>query len=90
MICDDIKSRRGMFEISHDALFQNLEAVSKLMSKMIIARAESMYSIGIIEYQAYSPLFRIVSEGENIPSYTIIVNKDEQGNINIKVEEIKL
>lgn len=63
--------RRGYFRVSMDLL---KDLPPKFFSNFIIFKAEVIYFGRIIEYYAYSNLFRELSEGEAAPHYVITMN----------------
>ena len=79
-------NRKGVFVIHNEILYRNPESVMALMSKVIVIRAEHLLMIHGIEYNAYSPLFREISQGEIIPTYEVITDSEN----NIYFEEQKL
>lgn len=76
---DDLKHRRGRFKITSDLINDSPETAMRVFGKMIIVRAEHSFVNDIIEYDAYSPLFRALSEGEKAPFYDFEV--DDEGPV---------
>ena len=77
----DLIKRAGKFKI-HIGLIrgENNHKLLRLFANTIIIRAEHKYFDGFIEYEALSPLFRQIEEGEVIPEYEITfttINADE-------------
>lgn len=66
-------NQKGKFTITRDLILQgDNRALLKLFSHMIIVRAEYLFMRDAIEYEALSPLFRVVDETEVQPNYVII------------------
>ena len=79
----DIDRHIGRFIIHMDMIESQPEIVRKIMSKMIITDARSMYHSQCIEYVAISErLFDYVRLGEIIPEYKVICERS--GN-NVKI-----
>jgi hypothetical protein len=63
----------GYFRMEDTLIRQAPDVIMALMGKMIIVKAEHLYYTGKFEYQALSPLFRMLKSGETIPHYEILV-----------------
>ena len=68
-----MKNRRGIFRISKEVLDNDWWVVLKLMSKVIVIRAEYILMNDYVVYHAYSPEFREVPDNETSPLYHIEV-----------------
>lgn len=77
----------GKFQIDH-AFIDDFDLMRDIMRDIIIIRAESMYDINAIVYTGLSRNFRRVDQGEIIPTYKIIITKDEFSNL-ISFEELQ-
>jgi hypothetical protein len=73
----DNDRRIGKFYISTELIEFNPEIVKKIMSRMIVVRAELLYHTFSIEYHAISSLFEPVNIGECTPEYTLIYNDND-------------
>lgn len=71
-----MKNRLGKFYIDKDLIENNFEEVQKIMSKVVVVRAEMLYQSNSIEYMAISKDFDEVSEGKEIPTYKVKVSQD--------------
>ena len=67
---DRLMERRGAFKLTRKLITDSPDMVMKIMGNVIVVRAEHLFMIDAVEYQAYSPLFRIVPEGAETPTYT--------------------
>jgi len=70
----EIRDRKGIFVISRTLLEDCPDLVMKVMSKVIIFRAEFMFDKDAIEYHAVSPWFNEISLGFEAPYYTVETN----------------
>lgn len=75
----DIRKRIAKFSIDGTLITDDPEMVMRIMSKMIIIRAEHHFHNNIFEYTALSPEFRTVDNGEMIPEINIWPTKGENG-----------
>lgn len=66
--------RRGKFLINMDLIDKYPEIVRKIMSKVIVIRAECLYG-ETIEYVAISTEFDKLKHGNLIPKYNSIINR---------------
>ena len=71
---NDLFSRKGSFSISEAMIEAAPEAVMRLMSKVIIVRAEASVFGRRIYYQAYSPWFDRCSERSLPLEYQVETN----------------
>ena len=69
MKSETFKRRKGKFYISEDMVQHQPDAVRRIMSKCIIVRCEYKFMYDKFEYHAYSPLFEILPEGQEAPTY---------------------
>ena len=72
--------RFGRFELSEVDVENMTVGARKVMENVLILRAEYMFSTRTFEYSALSPLFRELSEGEQIPFYEFLIG----GNVERK------
>lgn len=71
----DIRNRKGTLEVSAHLINEiDLEVWARIMSQLIIVRAEHHYDSMSFEYRCYSEQFREVSEGELPPRYIVSYN----------------
>lgn len=68
------RNRPGVFHIPRRSIFESPDLVKKIMSQMLIVRAEDMFVSSRIEYVAYSHLFDEVDQGSVAPHYEILVS----------------
>lgn len=68
-------NKRGILRIKIDVINDDPKLVRKVMGKIIVVRAECMDFGQEIEYQAISPLFDKLKEGEIIPEYWVEITK---------------
>jgi len=73
----DLRQRMGKFKIAVHLIEHDPETVMKVMSNFIVFRAENMFSEPVIEYQALSPLFQKVPQGNKMPRYDLIIRNGE-------------
>ena len=78
--------RYGKFSICTDFIVNDPEMVKKIFSNIIIVRAECNYINKTIDYEGISDLFDEIDQGEMIPEYRIIFNKE---NDSIEVEKLQ-
>ena len=64
--------RIGKFYISCEFIEYNPEVVRKIMSKMIVVRAEVLWNRAAVEYHAICDLFDHVGIGCDAPEYKIV------------------
>ena len=79
----DLIKRVGKFKI-HIGLIrgENNHKLLRLFANTVIIRAEHNYLAGCIEYEALSPLFRQIEEGEVVPEYEIkLTTINADGNV---------
>jgi hypothetical protein len=67
---EDLFKRKGTFSITDEFIKDSPDIVMKILGNMIIVRAEHLFSSGRTEYNAYSPTFDTVTEGEIAPWYS--------------------
>jgi hypothetical protein len=86
---EELRKRRGTFEITRELIEDAPDEIQKVMGQTVIVRAESLFYNNSIQYHGYSSLFREVAEGEETPRYIFEATKNEDGEINeIKAREI--
>lgn len=71
ILFNDLMNRKGRFRASKYLIMTNPTAFMKLLSSVLIVRAEAMFISDEIEYEGYSPYFNPVIEGASIPEYRI-------------------
>jgi hypothetical protein len=54
---DELFERRGIFRLSRKMIFEYPQVVMRLMGKVLIVRAETVFMGDCVEYQAFSPWF---------------------------------
>ena len=64
-------NRKGRFAISAEFIRSIPEALLELMGMVIVIRAEYIMMTEVIEYNALSPHFRPLKEGDMVPEYRI-------------------
>jgi len=71
--------RIGKFTIPHFLISETPEDAYKLFKllEFVPLRAECLFYIDAYEYVGYSPKFHPIEAGEEIPTYIINLNKDE-------------
>jgi len=89
MILGEIKSKDnenfGVFRIPENIIVEDFETVKKIMNECTSVLSQfDMYKKEVRVY-AVSEQFRCVNQGESIPEYNVVLNKDGS----IKFEEIK-
>lgn len=67
--------KRGYFKIPMSNLETKPEIVRQIMGRCLIVRAETLLICDAVEYHAYSPDFRELSEGEQVPEYRWLVSE---------------
>ena len=73
----DIKNRIGKFTIQKEFIEAYPEMAIKLLSKILIVRAETMFN-GYIDYVGCSMEFEKVTEGQKFNSYTFIIDTNKK------------
>jgi len=76
--------RHGKFEVSVALIENNPEDVSKIFEGLVVTRAEHIFHSHIIEYLAWSPHFRELSENEATPEYMAMCSSQADGSITVK------
>lgn len=64
------RNQIGKFTINNEWLMDSQEELMRLMGRMIIVRAENLWSMNVIEYVAISEYFEERPPGQVIPFYT--------------------
>jgi hypothetical protein len=65
------RSRAGRFEVPYELLQKHPDVVRRVLSEVIVVRAEMMVVIQAIEYDAYGLAFDQLEEGAIVPRYDI-------------------
>lgn len=81
--------KRGYFRFTRKFLEDSPRTVQKIMAKVIILRAEYLFTGDIFEYTAISHLFRKLEPGEETPRYQINCITKNNGFVHWKFEEVK-
>jgi hypothetical protein len=69
------EGRVGCFRLSGELIyFAEPKDLLKLMGNFFIVRAEHLFYSDHIEYVAYSPLFGLTDQGEEVPNYTLLIH----------------
>lgn len=82
-----LSKRRGRFQIPLAIIENQPEMVLKVMGEVIVIEATASAWTCLVQYQALSPHFRKVKEGEVIPEYYATVETAGDGNISVKFIE---
>ncbi len=72
---ENLRKRRGCFSLDVRECFYNPSFWGRIMGKMLISRCEHLLMEGLLEYNAYSSLFREVDDSEKSPHYEIRSNE---------------
>lgn len=79
-----VLSRRfGRIDIADQFIQNDFDTIQKVYSQIVPTEITFDYQMGIFRVKGLSYHFEPVPEGSLIPYYQVIVNKDENGNINI-------
>ena len=73
--------RKGRFRLSYRVLIDNPDSARAVFGQCVIVRATAHFIDDTIFYDAYSPLFYPIEQGEDIPEYLWLTTKDENGKI---------
>jgi hypothetical protein len=73
LLLKEFERRYGRFRIDADMIADYPEVVMKLMTNMIVLRAEYLVYCNGIEYIAYCPDFEPVQQGYEIKRYSVVV-----------------
>ncbi|MCF8009253.1 MAG: hypothetical protein K9K32_05760 [Halanaerobiales bacterium] len=82
------ENRVGKFYIDTDMLEEEPNNVRKVLSEVLIARAECIYHKGQIEYVGYSKHFESVESIIDIPVYDVIITCDTTGIVDIDFKRV--
>lgn len=97
------RNRKGRFHINRDFInscFNNEikgKQLQEFLSNFIIVRAETLFAMDAVEYDAYSELFDEVPQNIATPIYKVVINSrviNENDSLikevyNISVERVK-
>lgn len=75
------KQQIGKFLIVGSLLDKNLDLVQKILSRVVVVRAEYIYHHGGIEYIAISNEFEEIAEFGTLPTYKVNVHFEADGPI---------
>ena len=82
--------RRGRFVVAVRLIYDDPEAMRRVMGECVIVHAESILIDDVVRYVAVSPLFREVEVGEVVPMYTWEVSRGASGDVtDVKPVELK-
>ena len=83
-----IENRVGTFSIADELIQTEPYEIMRVLSSVLIMRAERRWDIGATEYQAYSPYFEPQLHGNLPPVYKAIIttNRDEHDMSKINVD----
>jgi len=84
----DIMQRPGKFLIDYNLLRRQPGVVLEIMKHMIIVSAQASFMGRRIEYEAFSSLFGVTSEGGETPLYDIMINEYD-GNTEILAKKVE-
>lgn len=86
----DYKRHLGRFRIPQQWVWpekdvdQNaLDTIGKLFKNMVILKCENKFYMNSIEYEGYSPFFSVVKEGDAIPEYHVVLERDGTARFDI-------
>jgi hypothetical protein len=80
--------RVGMFRVANRIIRETPLSVMRLLSTMVVVRAETLFQLDAVEYVAFSMLFDRIPKGEEAPEYRIsFMNEDYQ--VKIDVQRVK-
>ncbi|MCO5157903.1 MAG: hypothetical protein M9945_14335 [Aquamicrobium sp.] len=68
--------RYGKFSIEQDVLIQAPDIVRKVMGECVILRAEFRFQMNQTDYEAWSPGFDPVPDGQEPPSYDVVYSDE--------------
>jgi hypothetical protein len=83
-----LMNRMGRFTVTIDFVKTAPDNMMRLMGKMIVMRCECLY-FSLNEYVAISYMFDELKPGEKIPTYNIVGEYDENGEIKFTAEREK-
>jgi hypothetical protein len=69
----NVSKRLGRFRLSMSIINLDPKTVMRVLGKMVIVRAETLYAEKCVEYMAMSNLFEVVEEAEQIPMYRLSI-----------------
>ncbi len=80
--------RIGRFLIAYSAPLLEAEALREALKTLefIPVRVEALYYVDSLEYMGFSPMFREVAKGDDIPEYHLTLDPfkiEEMGNVQI-------
>ncbi len=69
LVPPDINRRRGTFRVSLEMIQEDFLSVRKSMQNLVVINADYNIASQVIEYEAVSPDFDVVPDGEISPPY---------------------
>jgi len=84
-----MNSRRGKFYVTLSVIETTEDEFRGILALLgfIPTRVEALYHEGAFEYIGISPLFDEVETGCLIPTYLIIIHKDDEDTLSVTVEK---
>lgn len=73
----------GRFQISTD-LFKDWKSLQPIFSQVVVVRAEQLFRLGVIEFEAFCDDFEEVEVGRELPYYSPRMWRNEDGTRTIK------
>lgn len=67
--------RYGRFQINRMLVQTHYSLIQKVMGEVLILRCEFMFTSNSFVYEAYSPHFMALSQGEALPDYGLWLNE---------------
>lgn len=71
-------SQVGKFDLPVDLLHESPEVMSTVLSTVIVVRCEMIFSTKSFAYEAISPDFEAVPEGEEVPHYDVSYDEETE------------
>ncbi|HNF23300.1 MAG TPA: hypothetical protein PLJ29_01750 [Leptospiraceae bacterium] len=82
-------NRLGRFQIAITDDAMQPEGIMQLMAQCIVLRAEMLYESQSIHYTAHSEMFDVVSTGQIIPMYVIIIHNHPEGRKTFSAKRVE-
>ena len=77
---EELEQRKGYIEISLALIKDNPKGIMKVLSKVLVMRAENDFMKNVVKYWCFSEHFQPLKLGEQVPQYQCIVST-EKGKI---------
>ncbi len=81
-----IRNRAGRFSISRPMFEEHIDDLPQLFAGMVVVETRTSFYNDSIEYIACGRMFDEGKEGEEVPWYDILINRDAIGGVVIELQ----